>query len=254
MNLGFIPFIDMYSDPDAVNQLIIKMVIQSRKRRVHRPLVLVSTNSIDHRQFPSGRSNDRLESGVEHFGRSTGRGNESMAFERHRRREWSVDKHTHVSLLHAVRSVPDADIRATLNSYQYLKKVLTEKLEAQVRVEPMAFVSPCTSLRSMQRASFAQDEDEAPSKTAYRELSMIELMNNCNGLEYFLSNDSNVERRRRDRAFRFSGIDRSKGLRELLPERRSNLTSVTSVSISLSRLGLSICSDLCSTTEHQRHP
>lgn len=26
INLGLVPFIDMYSDPDALNQLIIKMV------------------------------------------------------------------------------------------------------------------------------------------------------------------------------------------------------------------------------------
>lgn len=34
----------------------------------------------------------------------------------------------------------DADIRATLNSYQYLKKLLIEKLDVQVRLDPMIFV------------------------------------------------------------------------------------------------------------------
>jgi hypothetical protein len=32
VNLGLVPFIDMYTDPDAINQLIIKMVIKKRKK------------------------------------------------------------------------------------------------------------------------------------------------------------------------------------------------------------------------------
>jgi hypothetical protein len=28
VNMGLVPFIDMYTDPDAINQLIIKMVIE----------------------------------------------------------------------------------------------------------------------------------------------------------------------------------------------------------------------------------
>ncbi len=34
----------------------------------------------------------------------------------------------------------DAEIRAILNSYQYLKKLLIEKLDIQVRLEPTIFV------------------------------------------------------------------------------------------------------------------
>jgi hypothetical protein len=36
--------------------------------------------------------------------------------------------------------VLDAEIRATLNSYQYLKKLLIEKLDRHARLEPMIFV------------------------------------------------------------------------------------------------------------------
>jgi len=32
VNLGLIPFIDMYSDSDAINQLIIKMVKRRKKK------------------------------------------------------------------------------------------------------------------------------------------------------------------------------------------------------------------------------
>lgn len=31
MNMALVPFIDMYTDPDAINQLIIKMVIKNKK-------------------------------------------------------------------------------------------------------------------------------------------------------------------------------------------------------------------------------
>jgi hypothetical protein len=34
-------------------------------------------------------------------------------------------------------SFSDAEIRATLNSYQYLKKLLIEKLDIQARLEPI---------------------------------------------------------------------------------------------------------------------
>ncbi len=34
MNLGLVPFIDMYSDPDAINQLIITMVRSEEKRLI----------------------------------------------------------------------------------------------------------------------------------------------------------------------------------------------------------------------------
>lgn len=101
VNLAFIPFIDMYSDPDAVNQLIITMVIEGEKRRFPLfPLVLVSTNSVDDRELPVDRANDGFQSGVEHLSRAIGRGNESMAFEGHRRREWSVKTNDLLQLVH----------------------------------------------------------------------------------------------------------------------------------------------------------
>jgi len=34
----------------------------------------------------------------------------------------------------------DAEIRATLNSYQYLKKLLADRVDTQMRLEPMVFV------------------------------------------------------------------------------------------------------------------
>lgn len=32
VNIGLVPFIDMYTDPDAINQLIIKMVKDKKKK------------------------------------------------------------------------------------------------------------------------------------------------------------------------------------------------------------------------------
>ena len=34
----------------------------------------------------------------------------------------------------------DAEIRAILNSYQYLRKLLNERLDIQVRLEPLIYV------------------------------------------------------------------------------------------------------------------
>ncbi|CAF3037137.1 unnamed protein product [Rotaria sp. Silwood2] len=61
----------------------------------------------------------------------------------------------------------DADIRATLNSYQYFKKLLSERLEKQAQT--MAF-----------------DDDELLQKVTYHDLPLTEILNNCNGLDYFL--------------------------------------------------------------------
>ncbi|CAF4365813.1 unnamed protein product, partial [Adineta steineri] len=54
-------------------------------------------------------------------------------------------------------------------SYQYLKKLLNEKLEIHARLEPMIY-----------------DDDDILPKASYRELPLTEILNNCNGLDYFL--------------------------------------------------------------------
>ncbi|CAF5168649.1 unnamed protein product, partial [Rotaria magnacalcarata] len=63
-------------------------------------------------------------------------------------------------------------IRSTLNSYQYLKKLLHDRLDLQHRSDSIVFVS--------------DDDDIILPKVSYRELPLAEILNNCNGLDYFL--------------------------------------------------------------------
>jgi hypothetical protein len=59
-----------------------------------------------------------------------------MAFKRYRRRKWlksPIFFHKYKFLYFL-----DADVRATLNSYQYLKRLLADRLEKQAQT--MAFV------------------------------------------------------------------------------------------------------------------
>ncbi|CAF1257611.1 unnamed protein product, partial [Didymodactylos carnosus] len=63
----------------------------------------------------------------------------------------------------------DADIRATLNSYKYLKRLLNDRLDLQQRLESSLF-----------------DEDDLPQKVSYHDLPLTEILNNSNGLDYFL--------------------------------------------------------------------
>ncbi|CAF1171845.1 unnamed protein product [Rotaria sordida] len=133
VNLGLIPFIDMYADPDAVNQLIIKMCQQF-------PLTidnfLLVTRTTDSRAELSTLA-DRIAIEINRW-RSKDTGGEN-----------------------------DADIRATLNSYQYLKKLLSERLEKQAQTMTL-------------------DDDELLQKVTYHDLPLTEILNNCNGLDYFL--------------------------------------------------------------------
>ncbi|CAF3638893.1 unnamed protein product [Adineta steineri] len=135
VNLGLIPFIDMYSDPDAINQLIIKMCQQIPLTIENFLLVVRTTDS----KIELTTLNDRLDMEINRW-RSKDTGGEN-----------------------------DAEIRATLNSYQYLKKLLNEKLEIHARLEPMIY-----------------DDDDILPKASYRELPLTEILNNCNGLDYFL--------------------------------------------------------------------
>jgi hypothetical protein len=60
-----------------------------------------------------------------------------MAFKRYWRRKWFLGK-PKLSFPTINSHFLDADIRATLNSYQYLKKILFERLEKQA--QSMTFV------------------------------------------------------------------------------------------------------------------
>ncbi|CAF2909082.1 unnamed protein product [Rotaria sp. Silwood2] len=135
VNLGLIPFIDMYSDPDAINQLIINMCQQIPLTIDNFLLVVRTTDS----KAELSTLVERLDIEISRW-RSKDTGGEN-----------------------------DADIRATLNSYQYLKKLLSERLDTQNRTETIIF-----------------DDDDILPKVSYRELPLAEILNNCNGLDYFL--------------------------------------------------------------------
>ncbi|CAF4719162.1 unnamed protein product [Rotaria sp. Silwood1] len=135
VNLGLIPFIDMYSDPDALNQLIISMC-QQIPLTIDNFLLVVRTTD----------SKDELTTLVERL---------DVEISRWRSKDTGGEN--------------DADIRATLNSYQYLKKLLNDKLDTQNRTEIIVF-----------------DDDDILPKVSYRELPLAEILNNCNGLDYFL--------------------------------------------------------------------
>ncbi|CAF0828646.1 unnamed protein product, partial [Didymodactylos carnosus] len=62
-----------------------------------------------------------------------------------------------------------ADVRAKLNSYNYLKRLLSDRLELQQRLEPSPF-----------------DDDDLSQRVPYHDLPLTEILNNCNGLDYFL--------------------------------------------------------------------
>ncbi|CAF0850409.1 unnamed protein product [Adineta steineri] len=133
VNLGLAPFIDMYTDPDAINQLIIKMCQQIPLTIDNFLLVTRTTTSTTELATLA----ERIDIEISRWrSKDTGGGN-------------------------------DADIRATLNSYQYLRKLLAERLEKQI-----------------QTATF--DEDELLQKVIYHDLPLTEILNNCNGLDYFL--------------------------------------------------------------------
>lgn len=89
VNFGFIRFIEIYSDPDVVNQLIISMVTNGLvfSCSTDRSTFSVSTNPVDHRQFSSRCSDDRLEERTAGSERTSRRGNESVEISRHRRRK-----------------------------------------------------------------------------------------------------------------------------------------------------------------------
>ncbi|CAF0911503.1 unnamed protein product [Rotaria sordida] len=135
VNFGLIPFIDMYSDPDAINQLIINMCQQIPLTIDNFLLVVRTTDS----RVELATLAERLDIEINRW-RSKDTGGEN-----------------------------DADIRATLNSYQYLKKLLNEKLDTHSRTETIIF-----------------DDDDILPKVSYRELPLTEILNNCNGLDYFL--------------------------------------------------------------------
>ncbi|CAF1211873.1 unnamed protein product [Adineta ricciae] len=133
INLGLIPFIDMYSDPDAINQLIIKMCQQIPLTIDNFLLVARTTDS----RAELASLKERID----------------IEISRWRSKDTGGDN--------------DADIRATLNSYQYLKKLLTERLDKHASI-----------------ASY--DDDELLQKVPYHDLPLTEILNNCNGLDYFL--------------------------------------------------------------------
>ncbi|CAF3745883.1 unnamed protein product [Rotaria socialis] len=136
VNLGLIPFIDMYSDPDAINQLIINMC-QQIPLTIDNFLLVVRTTD----------SKAELATLLERLDVETGR--------------WR-SKDT--------GGENDADIRSTLNSYQYLKKLLHDRLDLQNRSDSIV----------------SDDDDIILPKVSYRELPLAEILNNCNGLDYFL--------------------------------------------------------------------
>jgi len=135
VNLGLIPFIDMYTDPDAINQLIIRMCQQIPLTIENFLLVARTTDSRNELVSLS----ERLDHEIGRW-RSKDTGGEN-----------------------------DADIRATLQSYNYLKRLLSERLEKQV-----------------QTPFFAQDDEELLQKVTFHDLPLTEILNNCNGLDYFL--------------------------------------------------------------------
>ncbi|CAF5195678.1 unnamed protein product, partial [Rotaria magnacalcarata] len=97
----------MYSDPDAINQLIINMC-QQIPLTIDNFLLVVRTTD----------SRAELATLLERLDVETGR--------------WR-SKDT--------GGENDADIRSTLNSYQYLKKLLHDRLDLQHRSDSIVFVS-----------------------------------------------------------------------------------------------------------------
>jgi len=135
VNFAFIPFIDMYSDADAINQLVIKMCQQIPLTIDNFLLIVRTTDST----IELTTLIDRLDVEI---------------------RRWS-SKDT--------GGENDAEIRATLNSYQYLKRLLNERIERFNRLDPLNF-----------------DDEETPLKTNFRDLTLTDVLNNDNGLDYFL--------------------------------------------------------------------
>ncbi|CAF3700113.1 unnamed protein product [Rotaria sp. Silwood1] len=133
VNLGLIPIINMYTDSDAINQLIIKMCQQFPLTIDNFLLVARTTDS----SAELSTLADRISIEINRW-RSKDTGGEN-----------------------------DADIRATLNSYQYLKKLLSDRLEKQAQTMTL-------------------DDDEILQKVTYHDLPLTEILNNCNGLDYFL--------------------------------------------------------------------
>jgi sorting nexin-13 len=131
VNMGLVPFIDMYTDPDAINQLIIKMCQQIPLTIENFLLVARTTDS----RAELSTLAERIDIEISRW-RSKDTGGEN-----------------------------DADIRATLNSYHYLKRLLSERLEKQAPI---------------------MDDDELLQKVTYHDLPLTEILNNCNGLDYFL--------------------------------------------------------------------
>lgn len=90
----------------------------------------------------------------------------------------------------------DAEIRATLNSYQYLKRLLNERIERLNRLEPLNFVMNKNILtKNENEIRFFKDDDETPVKTNFRELTLTDVLNNDNGLDYFLSKKKKRKKR-----------------------------------------------------------
>ncbi|CAF3462425.1 unnamed protein product [Rotaria socialis] len=133
VNLGLIPFIDMYTDPDAINQLIIRMCHQFPLTIDNFLLVARTTDSTA-----------ELSTLAERI---------SIEINRWRSKDTGGEN--------------DAEIRATLNSYQYLKRLLSERLEKQAQIPIL-------------------DDEEILQKVTYHDLPLTEILNNCNGLDYFL--------------------------------------------------------------------
>ena len=141
MNLGLVPFIDMYSDPDAINQLIITMV---KPKKSIRERLLVWFCVFQCQQIPLTIDNFLLVVRTTDSKAELETLIERLDIETNRWRSKDTGGENGERLIFAISMIRffclDADIRATLNSYQYLKKLLIEKKDIQVRLDPMIFV------------------------------------------------------------------------------------------------------------------
>ncbi len=139
--MGLVPFIDMYTDPDAINQLIIKMVIEREIFLFQEfyfdiqcqqiPLTienfLLVARTTDSRAELSTLA-ERIDIEISRW-RSKDTGGENG---NHKRKESNSSK---------IFNILDADIRATLNSYHYLKRLLSERLEKQAPIMVFVYIS-----------------------------------------------------------------------------------------------------------------
>ncbi len=127
----------MYSDSDAINQIIIKMVTREKRK-------LFICINIQCQQIPLTIENFLLVVRTTDSTTELTTLNERLDIEisRWRSKDTGGENGTwkFFYLIDFLSVFLDAEIRATLNSYQYLKKLLADRVDTQMRLEPMVFV------------------------------------------------------------------------------------------------------------------